>query len=153
VAQPIICWEGFIAAIEASVSPIFIHSFPSADHSTYSYSSPGTASGLLLDTDISFAGSAAGNLADVATFAIAVGLRWLSPGSGVPEALDYEGNPSIAIAWGQRREQSTDAPTGKVLMMRRQDKIESSEQTESSRSRGETVASQPNSDSSQLLVE
>lgn len=38
------------------------------DRSTHSNSSPGTESGLL-DKDIFSAGSAAGNLADVATFA------------------------------------------------------------------------------------
>jgi hypothetical protein len=39
----------------------------------YSKSSPGTASGLLLETDMFSAGSAAGNFADVATLAIGIG--------------------------------------------------------------------------------
>jgi hypothetical protein len=89
VAQAIICWEGFIAAIEVSGQPdLCAQLLLRAAHSTYSYSSPGTASGLLLDTDISSAGSAAGNFADVATIATAVVLRRISPGSGVPEALE-----------------------------------------------------------------
>jgi len=53
--------------------------------STYSYSSPGTASGLL-DTDIFSAGNAAGNLAEVATFADAIGLS-----SGGVEETDNQG--------------------------------------------------------------
>ena len=64
VSQAIICWEGFIAA-KSSIPALLQKLLLKA---TDSYSSPGTASGLL-NVGIFSAVNAAGNLADVATIA------------------------------------------------------------------------------------